>query len=333
MLGILFVALPAPAQTQDQYFQVDVNVATDSVTVKEVPGQATFTVTVSFRCFTQPGQPSAACTGTLGDTMVDVTLTADTPPSGWSASFSPNAFRVSAASGGQSIGTVRLLRDDPGQDKFALAVRAHAQPRPEAPLPPLAAASDDADAVNVNQDLTAAQFIVKILGDYGWWFLAGAGLAIFGIVMAAKKKKGRLVLTSDAAQQSVLPGRGASFPVRIENDSREADRVRLVVGQLPQGWASIIPLDEIDLKPGELTQLWVTVRSPTRALPGDVVNFDLRANSVTTQNEARVPLRIEVTGGTAPAFSETESPPAEAPAEVEEEPKRLVAVRRSRKQA
>ena len=331
LLLIQVATFPGAAQTEQAYFRVNLAIADAKVTIEEVSGSKEVEAVISMSCL-EDADSYGPCTGPLATTPIDVELIVEAPPAGWSTNPSTSSFRMPANEERRTRITIKLLQDEPDADSFGMRVRATATP--DHPLPAFSQPSQASDVVTVEKKLTVAQKVVNFTGAYAPWLLGAAGLAIVGIVLLARKKKGRLLLMSDAPQQTVLPGRGASFPVRIENEARDPDRVRLGVGQLPQGWAAIIPLDEIDLRPNEQTQLWVTVRCPPRALPGDVVNFDLRASSLGgSQREARVPLRVEVSGGSALASPAIETPPEESLEASSEpaEPKKLVALKRTRR--
>jgi uncharacterized membrane protein len=87
------------------------------------------------------------------------------------------------------------------------------------------------------------------------------------------------VLECDQPGQEVLPGRGASFPVRVANESPDDDRIHFTHSTLPAGWAVLLPAETLEVDAGESDTLWVTVKAPPTARAGERVTFELYANS------------------------------------------------------
>jgi len=93
----------------------------------------------------------------------------------------------------------------------------------------------------------------------------------------------------------VRPGRGASFPIEVKNGADEPARLALAVAAVPEGWSAFLPLPEIQLAPKETRSLWLMVRAPETAKPGEAVDVELTAtDAADPRRTKRVRVRAEV---------------------------------------
>lgn len=280
-----------------------------STVIRQSAGSAHFNFTISFQCLsgtTSGGEPEyGVCSGQFGDQEVLVTLqeTNRPYPDGWQVQIGAKEHRMMAKET-RTVGVgVQLLRDEPERDRFSIGLAATAQPIVQPPLNTLVdnldQQSQDSDRVNIDKQITFAETLSAYIREFQWPLLAGAAVLILAGVILVDRKRRRPSLEFSSAQptQSVEPGKSASFPVRLKNAGRHGDRIRVLVLDEPQDWNTILPLHELDLRPGEDTQFWVTVRAPANAQAGQVVAIRLEARS--TQNgggESTLNLQVTVSG-------------------------------------
>ncbi len=328
-LGFAFL-VHAQAQSAPPVVQVRIDGKSsggkDEEIIRTSGGSAKFTFTVSFVC--QSGGEYGPCSGSqVGETDVEVEVeSASTYPSGWSVSGDSGSFKMKAKETKSLTVTVKLTSDDPSKDKVVVELKATAQPVVNAPIPglppQLGQASTATDDVTAQKIFTVAEEITYQARRFMWPLLgAAAVLLVAGVVLVEKRRGAGLKLSSTTPSQMIQPGRSASYPVRIQNDARDSDRVQLVTGELPPAWSIVVPLAELDLRGGEGTQLWVTVRAPGDASPGQSLSVDVRArSSVSPRRDSVLSLGVRVADFQAAAEQpeEPDEPPQEpAPASIE----------------
>jgi len=324
------------AQGAPPLVQVSVQGEPSHFTIRKSHGSATLYFNVSFAC--QSGQGYGACSGQAGETDVLVTLqhARDFPP-GWEVKYTPDesSKRVKAKEAIPVTVTVRLLDDEPQEDRFPVDLSATAQPVTNSQLDPLLGSqlgqsSSDSDTIEMDKILNTGEQLTSWARAYMWPLLGAAVILLVAGVVLVERKKGALNLASDAPSQSVVAGRGTSFPVRVANDSKHDDRVSLSVGNLPPEWTAIMPLSELDLRPGERTQMWITLRAPSEAIPGQSVSFALRARSSRGQRATDLPLHVTVVAGGSQPSVEVTTPPPPPPIEFSQETVEAPPTRRRR---
>lgn len=318
-LAALAVLIPPLLEAQANppaLFAIQITGEPGSYTIRKDLGSTEFLFTVSFRCYTAQGA-YGSCEGTpFADNDIDVAIeetSAGRYPGGWSVDVGETAFTLKAKEQKTIPVTVRLLNNNPEEPGFSIELTATSRPvAPNGALDPLLneqleQQTTAASSVKVDARLTFGEEVTAFTRSYMWWLLGASVVLLVGAVVLVQRKRGSIELASASPVQDVAPGRGASFPVEVINDSKERDRIHLGVSDLPSEWTAVVPLSEIDLAPNERTQLWITVRAPARATAGQVVNFEVHASSVTHVNrEARLPLQATVSG--APP-----SPPVDVP--------------------
>lgn len=302
-LASIIVPLLAAAQAPGPILQVKVAADPAADTVRKSHGSVTFQFTVSFTC------NGGTCTGNqFGEQNVQVSVTetkTSSYPAGWEVKVdSPSTFMMKAKETHVIPVIVHLLDDNPDKSHFPIGLDVKAQPQPTGNtlLDPLVQqqlqqSSAAGATVNVDKILTTGEQITSWARSYRWPLLgAAAVLLVAGVVLVERKRTvvHGLALSSETPVQSVAAGRGASFPVFVANDSKGDDRVALTVAGLPHEWSHILPLSELDLRPGERTQMWLTVRAPGSAWAGQSYEFRLHARSLRTNREAELPLQVSV---------------------------------------
>lgn len=140
-------------------------------------------------------------------------------------------------------------------------------------------------------DLSAIAFLVLF-----------AAVVAFGGYSFLKTRSG-VVLECPEPRRDVHPGKGTSFPVRVQNRTQQAQKVMLKLGDLPEGWTPFLAMPEIELAAGEQRSFWLMLRSPRDARPGDHCRMTLRAK---LEREEKFAQEIH-----ADAFVVSESTPVE----------------------
>lgn len=299
-----FLAIPSASQASQAVIQVRLTASPTEFVIRKSQGDTDFVFTVSFQC--KSGTDTyAACTGQVGEQDVQVTFTPTGAPypDGWLVSGDkPEPTGVKAKGTFSFTVNVKLADDEPAEDVFNVVMQARAKPVTSAPIDlsePLGQESTASATVDVEKRLTFAEEVTGFARDYMWQFLgAAAVLLLSGVVMVERKRGQGLALSTDSPLQLIRPGHGASYPIRIRNDARSEDRVQLSASDLPPGWTAVLPLTELDLRGGESTQLWVTLKAPSDASPGQDFAVDFKArSSASPRRDAAVPLRVQVSDG------------------------------------
>ncbi|MBI4393239.1 MAG: hypothetical protein HY556_05510 [Euryarchaeota archaeon] len=132
----------------------------------------------------------------------------------------------------------------------------------------------------------------------------GNALLITVIALAIVAGAAYLVLTTKPVgvrlktaegTKELAPGRGASFPVVLQNRSDKADTAVFKVAEVPAGWSAFMALPEIQVGPKEEKNLWLMVKAPPDAKEGESVKVALEAKSKSSPNKvARIELVAKV---------------------------------------
>jgi hypothetical protein len=128
-----------------------------------------------------------------------------------------------------------------------------------------------------------------------------AGVLLIAVAVAIpfavrKRKPAGATLATPEPMKRVKPGRGTSFPLEFGNPGAEPVRLALALSAMPHGWSAMLPMPEIQLAAREKRALWVMVRSPAEARPGDAAEFLLTATDPQGR-ERSVKLRADVDEG------------------------------------
>lgn len=106
-----------------------------------------------------------------------------------------------------------------------------------------------------------------------------AALVLVGLVTAflllARRPKRGLRAECPEPLKMLRPGRGASFPIAIENPGPEATTAQLEVGAVPAGWSAFMPLPDVQLAARESRSMFLMVRAPAEAATGDAVEVEV----------------------------------------------------------
>lgn len=102
------------------------------------------------------------------------------------------------------------------------------------------------------------------------------------VVFAVSRKRGTapgLRLTCAEADKRIRPGRGVSYPLRVENATDKPDAARLEVVEVPEGWTAFMATQEVQLAPRETRIVWLMVRAPGDGTAHGRVDIAVRAHS------------------------------------------------------
>lgn len=157
---------------------------------------------------------------------------------------------------------------------------------------------------SVGLKLDASEQVVSLVRRYPLIVLAAAGgMLALGVVLV-RKRKGGLRVETEAPIQEVLPGRGASFPVLVTNEGGQKASLGLTTSEVPPGWSAILPVDRIELGPNESTTIWLTLKAPAVAHPGEHIQVSFVATSPDgTSAESLVEAVVVERYGAGPATS------------------------------
>lgn len=282
-LFLLGASTPAAAQGGGPYYQVSAEPEQDSVQISQRFGEAEFQVEVQ-----ADGQQQSPF-----DSEVTIDFTAEfvgTAPAGWSAPvIEPESWEAQPGEPMTVTITVRLTSDDPAEDRFRFNIEFTSRPDIPAQLEPLfTGANEQSDSETVSltaaKQLTTSESLTSFADQYKWFLLVGAAGVFLLAVVLVRRKKG-VDITCAEPTQEVLPGRGASFPVRLRNDASDEDTFFLSTSELPSGWNVLLPVESVDLRGGEQDTVWLTIKAPPVARPGERVQFELFASSRSTPGQ------------------------------------------------
>jgi hypothetical protein len=257
---------------------------------------------------------------------VAVTKTSVTVPNGWSiGEIDPPARDVKAGEVASFTVTVSTTLRNPDVDTYKPEFRITSTPvfggAPNPVTDTLVSTMSQTDTTTISYEvsvkLATSEKIVSFVKRYPWFFLlAAGGLFVLGVVLV-RKRKGGVGVSTDSPVQQVLPGRGASYPIQVRNEGGQDTTVSLTTSAVPGGWSAILPLDKAELGPNESTTLWLTLKSPPTAHPGEHVQISFVATSADgasseTLLEAVVVERYGGASSPEPADGGSEPQPLEA---------------------
>lgn len=313
LVGLVVAQVPSQAPV----FNLRIAATPPNGVITKSLGSIEFTFQVSFQY--DASNPAA------GQFLIDVTAekVVTVFPEGWSvSSLSATQFQMRPSETKSVTVGAALQTDRPAADSIEIEVRFHSRPYfaspgglPAAPGLPAQLAQEDTDSAKVTAEkrLTAGETVTGFFRDYALWF-GGVAIALFvlGVVLAKRRNQpgGRLTLSCANPEQEVAPGRGASFSLRIENQSSEAEQVRLDVHGVPAGWKAILPLRELELGRDQSTQVWLTLQAPDGAAAGESATADVTvAPKRYPDRRTRLTVRAFVGGESGESADVEEEPP------------------------
>lgn len=317
LLGLLVAV--SSAQTVPKVFQVNADLTPGSETITERFGSVTLNLTVTVTV-ANPNQLADQAT-------IVVNITRDThnpPPNGWaivgptetSFTFGPGQPRSKS----QTV-EIRLTAEDPDERPLNLQYTVRARPTfPASPLDPLLGTalgnqeSQDTATATVRRNLEPAEALTSFVFQNAWLLAiaAAAILIIVGVLLRGRRRSG-VALATDAPLQEIVPGRGASFPIVVTNLASDKETVVLGTSDVPAGWSAILPVERLELRANESTTIWLTLKSPSNARPGENIQVAFIATGTDgTATEVRLEASVVERYGEAGATEEESPQPAKA---------------------
>jgi hypothetical protein len=284
MFFAALVAMPAATaqggcQSGQPVYRVEASVSPSQVTITERFGQALFEIDVkAVPCQASPVDDQTRIDFQISDKSV--------VPNGWSeASIDPlNKAGVRVGESFKVKVTITIQSPDVASEIATLSVQITSTPRSTSPVAPPTALpgysmSDSANvSMTAKRQLTTAESVTNFADKNKWW-LVSLGVGAILLAVALMRRKASINVDSEQPTQEVVPGRGASFPVRIHNPGNQADSFMLSAGEAPKGWSVILPVETLDLAGGDLDTVWVTVKSPPTAQAGERISFRVYVSS------------------------------------------------------
>lgn len=246
------------------------------------------------------------------------------PPADWRTEGTPTT-RFDLAPGASGAFTYTLCPRDTAEDGTVARITVTATVTSDPRDPP---ASD-------SQDFSATLEQDGILGldlpDAALYVALAAILGLFGVILLTRRRgTAGIVVSCPEPAKEVLPNRGTSFPIRVRNEGRSRDIVTLTTSPVPRGWDTFLPLVDIPLEPREEQTVWLSVKSPSDARPGDHVVVKVIARSTsggvaTAEIDTLTTVREPDQQATSPSAPPAPLPPEEeTPLEEETEEERTV---------
>lgn len=104
------------------------------------------------------------------------------------------------------------------------------------------------------------------------WIVFGVIVAgaVVGVPVAYQRRGARIDATVEDSEKDVIAGRGTSFPVTLKNKSNDPVPVKLEVVDVQEGWSALTTLPDLELAGKETRTVYMMVRAPPEAKPGDL---------------------------------------------------------------
>jgi uncharacterized membrane protein len=250
----------------------------------------------------------ASVTGNIfnqGNLSASANLTASLSDPSWpSPQVSPSVLPVAAKSGASFSVTVNVPSSATGSPTLTVVAHVACAAGPI----PIPVANQTVTAQSTITTQAAANPVEGALATILPFAPAIAAIILLVVILGGgaafmrSRRRGLAVQTPEPLK-SVGPGRGASFPLVLENRSTHQDVARFDLGTVPEGWSAFTALPEVTLVPAERRTVWVMVRAPADARDG-----------------TRVPVTVNVRSETYPQQVETRTVTAEVRAGEETKP-------------
>ena len=268
VLAALFavaVAVPASAQVPSAAAGVRVVIDAEEVTAS-VDRPAEFQAVI-----TNTGTPSNSPLDDQNQASVDVRVSGT--PEGWTASVAPSSFKLRPGAS-QTVVITLAINPDSEAKSGELTVTADLVSPLEGLDPILGGGGQSqrasgSDTVQVTRDDSVTRDLLETIGPWIYvilLLLVAAVLVAIGITLAARRSLVRL--SSDTRELTVPPGGRVAFPFKVEGLAKVEDAVLLQVSAVQEGWAAFLPVPELLLEPGQVTEINLVVIAPKGATDG-----------------------------------------------------------------
>jgi uncharacterized membrane protein len=110
-------------------------------------------------------------------------------------------------------------------------------------------------------------------GSTPWaWIVFGTILAgtVVGVPVVYRRRGAKIATACEDSEREVQPGRGTSYPIELTNEGSEAISIDLEVTDVQEGWSALTTLPNLELGPDETRTVYMMVRAPEEAKPGDL---------------------------------------------------------------
>jgi hypothetical protein len=231
---------------------------------------------------------------------VNVSATLLRTPAGWRVTPGVQALNVTPGNKGTAVFTVAAERGADAKAEVDFVANADCAGPGGAPCPIAQACSQQGDKT--------VSVVLSVQEQGGLGFLNGldfpleylvAGIVLIvvlvtGVVLFARRRSGPAgaLLSCPEPLKPVKPGKGTSFPVELRNPGDKPARLTLNVGAVPEGWSAFLPLPEIQLAGREARSLWLMVRAPPSAQPGQTVDVEVSATDPARPGERARSMRV-----------------------------------------
>jgi uncharacterized repeat protein (TIGR01451 family) len=132
------------------------------------------------------------------------------------------------------------------------------------------------------------------------WILFGTIVAgtVVGVPIAYRRRGARVRAACEDSEREVAPGRGTSYPITIENESSDAVSIDLEVTDVQEGWSALTTLPNLELGAEESRTIYMMVRAPEEAKPGDLCVAKLGVQpEESTAREVKTLTRVDEDAG------------------------------------
>lgn len=112
-------------------------------------------------------------------------------------------------------------------------------------------------------------------GDEGLplaWIVFGVIVAgaVIGVPVVYRSRSTRIAASCEESEKDVIAGRGTSFPITLKNKGSDPVPVKLEVSDVQEGWSALTTLPDLELGSKETRTVYMMVRAPPDAKPGDL---------------------------------------------------------------
>jgi hypothetical protein len=319
LVSALLVPIASSQAPGAKVFTVTGTISPASTTITERFGSVTMFLNITVTATTQSAAADQA--------TIAVQVTRDRPqpaPNGWVVSdLSESNFTLAPGQRTKSLQfTVSLTSEDPDERPVPIQFTIRARPSfPTSPLDPLTGQVSGNQEVTaqasgrVSRNLDPAEALTSFVFQNALLLAiaAAAILIVVGVLLRGRRKSG-VSVTTDTTSQEVVPGRGASFPLVVTNLSGNKETVVLGTSDVPAGWSAILPVERLELRGSESTTIWLTLKSPANARPGESIQVAFIATGTDgTATETRLEASVvEKYGGTGSNVEDVEQAPRAA---------------------
>lgn len=242
-------------------------------------------------------------TGTPLDPTAQARLAVSGAPSGWTVSLADTLVELAPGESKSTTLTVAVTPD--AADAADLLVTATMDAGFGPLSEPLGCVATAESSLAMDRDEPVTREVIEAVGP---WIYAIAAALLLALLVAAKLamdlKRVAVTLSSPNEALTIRPGGKATVPLQVHNVASKRDVVGFHLSVVPEGWGALLPVQQVELGPGEAEELFLLVRAPDDAAPGDLEALSVLATSrIAPRQPATLRLALQVE---APAGDPTE---------------------------